>query len=75
MSLIEQAAKRLEELRRAGVEIPEVPGDPSAGAAQSPGTVFPSHAWHDLVYQSQCRPFQYAAGCAPRIWCRSLKPK
>jgi len=25
MSLIEQAAKRLEELRRAGVEVPEIP--------------------------------------------------
>jgi len=40
MSLIEQAAKRLEELRRAGVEVPEVANAPASGAAAEPaGTI------------------------------------
>lgn len=32
MSIIQQAAKRLEELRRAGIDVPEIPGNPSLQA-------------------------------------------
>jgi len=35
MSLIEQAAKRLEQLRRAGVDIPQPAGDTAAEPAQA----------------------------------------
>ena len=37
MSLIEQAAKRLEELRRAGAEVPGAPSSDSAEAASIDG--------------------------------------
>ena len=38
MSLIEQAAKRLEELRRAGVDVPEA-ANKSSDSVEAPGTV------------------------------------
>ena len=47
MSLIERAAKRLEELRRAGVDIPtntpEKTGNPQPGNSRAPTTVDPAH--------------------------------
>ena len=44
MSLIEQAAKRLEQLRRAGVDIPQPAGDTAAEPAQADSTVATSLA-------------------------------
>jgi hypothetical protein len=44
MSLIEQAAKRLEELRRAGVDIPEPANKQSGESADAPGTIEAANA-------------------------------
>jgi exopolysaccharide/PEP-CTERM locus tyrosine autokinase len=74
MSLIEQAAKRLEELRRAGVEIPDAPPKSNGSRAPTKSTIEEVQAVLQSVPQTQrkdlaestVRTFQTAAGDEPR---------
>ncbi|HET7033709.1 MAG TPA: chromosome partitioning ATPase, partial [Casimicrobiaceae bacterium] len=64
MSLIEQAAKRLEELRRAGVEVPEAQNAPSA-AAESAGTIESATAKLQAATQAAPKKQRASIGSVP----------
>ena len=67
MSLIEQAAKRLEELRRAGAEIPDAPSSEGAEAVRVDGVE------HLPTPEAAIRGLA-ARGAMPRAGCAFAQP-
>src|SRR3989442_335650 len=63
MSLIEQAAKRLEELRRAGVDVPDVSSAPAVG--EPPGTIEAATANLQAASAAQPKKQRTALGAVP----------